>query len=80
MEPEQMAAAIKGRHTLSGLHIFDIGTGWRVFGFRKDPKGYQASVENGSGATIRAALEDLDRRLIEGPIHKARAVSEGGDG
>lgn len=67
---ESLARAIKQRWQLTGLHLFDVGESWRVFGFRKDPKGYQASVENGRGATIAAALADLDARLAEGPIHK----------
>jgi hypothetical protein len=67
---ESYAAAIIQRHGLTNLHLFTERGKWRVFGFRKDPKGYQASVENGAGQTIRDAISNLDARLIEGPIHK----------
>lgn len=69
--PELLAAEIKQRHGLTSLHIFDQGEGWRAFGFRKTAKGYNASVEHGSGTTVARALNDLDERLNEGPIHKA---------
>ena len=70
---EAVANEIRQRHNLTGLHIFNnVPDGeWRVFGFRADPKGYQASVESGRGPTIEAALAHMDARLIEGPIHKA---------
>lgn len=68
--PEPVWDDIKSRHKLTSLHIFSEPPIWRVFGFRNDPKGYQASVEQGGGATIVAALQNLDARLIEGPIHK----------
>lgn len=77
MKPEQLAAAVKETYGLNSLHIFDEGAEWRVFGFRKETKGYQASVENGRGATIADALNDLSRRLAEGPIHR-QASKEGG--
>jgi hypothetical protein len=68
--PELLTVEVIGRHKLTSLHLFIEGRRWRVFGFRKDPKGYQASVENGSGATIIDAIENLNARLVEGPIHK----------
>lgn len=68
--PELLVAEIRARHRLTSFHIFDQGGEWRVFAFRNDPRGYQASVEQGSGPNIVAALEQLDQRLIEGPIHK----------
>lgn len=71
--PEPLAAEIKERHGLTSFHIFDQEGSWRVFGFRKDTKGYQASVENGSGPNIVDALNNLDARLIEGPIHEKAA-------
>lgn len=68
MTPEELAFAIKLRHGLSSLHIFDEAGAWRVFGFRA-PGPFRASVEHGRGADICAALVNLDARLIEGPIH-----------
>lgn len=69
MTPEERAKEIANQHGLSSLHIFTDPKGWRVFGFRRDAKGYQASVEDGRGGTILAALDNLQDRLIEGPIH-----------
>lgn len=72
-KPEQRAAEIRKAHGLSSLHLFtsDIpGMEWRVFAHRKDPKGYQASVESGGGSNIAEALETLDARLKAGPIDK----------
>lgn len=71
--PESLAAEIRKRHALTNLHIFTVDDRWRVFGFRKDPKGFQASVENGDGETVVAALHDLDRRLKLGPV-RARQI------
>jgi hypothetical protein len=70
MTVEAIIAGIKQRHNLSSVHIFDDPGGWRIFGFRRGATGYQASAENGAGATIAAALAELDRRLTEGPIHR----------
>lgn len=67
---EPLCREIRERHKLTTFHIFDDANGWRVFGFRQHPKGFQASVEHGEGPKIAKALLDLDRRLIEGPIHK----------
>lgn len=67
---ETLAAKIKTKHALTTLHIFDQGGGWSVFGFRQNPKGYQASSEVGRGETIEVALQNLDARLVEGPIHR----------
>ena len=72
MSADRKAGVIMARHKLTSLHIFTADAGWRVFGFRKDAVGYEASVENGRGNTIENALAHLDRRLGEGPIHKAR--------
>lgn len=70
MSAEQVIADTKAKHGLSGLHIFEDHGVFVVFGFRRNPSGYQASVENGCGATIMAALTNLDGRLTEGPIHR----------
>lgn len=70
MTPEKYAEHVRETHRLSSFHIFDQEGKWRVFGFRRDAKGFQASVEDGEGVDILSALHDLDRRLIEGPIHK----------
>jgi hypothetical protein len=67
---EQQIADVMKRHQLSSVHIF-TGAGWRAFGFRTDPKGFEASAESGEGATIAEAISNLDARLAEGPIHKA---------
>lgn len=70
---ETLADDIRKRHDLSSLHLFtsDIpGLRWRVFAHRKDPRGYQASVESGGGDTIEKALTTLDERLTAGPIDK----------
>lgn len=75
--PEPICDEIRKRHGLTGFHIFADGDVWRVFGFRNDPRGYQASVEQGRGATIAACLKDLDDNLIAGPIAAARARAEG---
>jgi len=70
VSPEDRTIDVKRRHGLTSVHIFDAPGLWRVFGFRNDPKGYQASVESGIGDTIVGALNDLDARLTEGPIHR----------
>jgi hypothetical protein len=75
--PEVLATEIKTRHGLTGLHVFDRPEGWRVFGFRKHAQGYNESVENGNGPNIVAALNDLDARLTEGPIHAVKPQREG---
>ena len=70
---EMLASDIRQRHELSSLHLFtsDIpGLEWRVFASRKDPRGYQASVESGGGKDILTALTTLDERLTAGPIGK----------
>ena len=67
---EDMVSGIRSRHELSGIHLFQDDDGWRAFGFRKNAKGFQASAERGAGPTIAGALQNLDTRLIEGPIHK----------
>ena len=72
IEIETSTSELARRHRLTGIHIFQSGDVWRVFGFRKDPKGYQASVESGEGPTISDALTNMDERLIEGPIHRAK--------
>ena len=72
MSAEHKAGAVMARHKLTSLHIFTADAGWRAFGFRKDVAGFEASVESGQGNTIENALAHLDRRLVEGPIHKAR--------
>jgi hypothetical protein len=68
MTAEQLAADVERRCNLGRLHIFDCPGGWRVFGSRKTPQGYQASVEEGFGPTILAAIQSLDERLAMGPI------------
>ena len=64
--PEGLWSEIKERHQLTTAHIFDGPDGWRVFGFRKHPRGHNSSVENGSGPNIVDALNDLDDRLTKG--------------
>jgi|HubBroStandDraft_3_1064219.scaffolds.fasta_scaffold142490_2 hypothetical protein len=75
IEIEALSTEISQRHKLTGIHLFKSGDQWRVFGFRKDPKGYQASVERGEGATITDAIANMDQRLIDGPawLQKLRA-------
>ena len=67
---EVHANVLKKIYHLRSLHIFDEGDEWRVFGFRANAKGFNASVESGRGPSIHEALDDLDKRLKEGPIHK----------
>ena len=74
MSADRKAGVIMARHKLTSLHIFTAEVGWRVFGFRKDVQDFEASVENGRGNTIEKALAHLDRRLVEGPIHKKGAA------
>ena len=74
--PELLIAQIKKRHRLTSVHIFDRDGGWRVFGFRGDAGSFEASVEEGSGPNIAEALEDLNMRLIEGPIHADRVTDK----
>ncbi len=64
---EELAGNVKDAHDLSSLHIFDEGYIWRVFGFRRNARGFQSSVEWGRGATICDAIIDLNRRLVAGP-------------
>lgn len=66
---EQHAAAIQARHELRSLHIFTQGPHWRVFGSR-GTKAFMASVEEGRGTDIKSALDNLDARLIDGPLNR----------
>ena len=66
MNAEQLAADVEPRFNLGRLHIFDYPDGGRVFGSRKTVEGYQASVEEGCGPTILAAIQSLDERLTKG--------------
>ena len=68
--PEELATELKAKWNLSSIHIFNAEKNWRVFGFRNDAKGFQASAERGEGPSICHALANLDARLAEGPIHK----------
>ena len=70
---ENMAEAIRKRHGLSAINLWHRpidGLEWHARGFRKEPKGFEASVETGGGRTIREALISLDERLVAGPINK----------
>lgn len=67
---EVLAVEIEERHALSSFHIFKRGKMWRVFGSRQLPTGIQASVEEGRGADIVAALTNLDARLAGHQIDK----------
>lgn len=72
MTPEDIASEVKRRHRLTSLHIFsdDCWPMWRVFGSRRDAKGIHASVEEGRGDTIAAALRSLDERLTAGVFNR----------
>jgi hypothetical protein len=72
MTNEALTKRVMRHHRLTSIHLFTKPDGWRCFGFRRDAKGFDASVENGDGETIAAAIEDMDQALTEGPI-KARA-------
>lgn len=70
---EQFAAFVRQRHGLSSLHIFTSdmpGVEWRIFAARINPKGIEASVESGGGATLMDAIKSIDERLTAGPINK----------
>lgn len=71
MKIEDHAADIQRRHNIRSLHIFAQGPNWRVFGSRGDAA-FQASVEEGRGANIAAALRNLDDRLTAGPINRGQ--------
>ena len=77
--PEAAGAEVAARHRLTSLHLFTAQGVWRIFGFRKDAKGYEASVESGEGGSILEAIENLNARLIEGPIRRKPAALTGGD-
>lgn len=68
--PEPLWRAIQKRHKLTTCHIFSQGDQWRIFAFRQDPKGYQASVEQGIGDNIVDALTNLDDNFAAGPARK----------
>lgn len=67
---EDHVQRVVDRHKLSGVHIFKQSGDWQVFGYRKHARGYQASTESSTGQTISDAIDNMDARLIEGPIHK----------
>ena len=69
MTIEQLSDEIRQRHNIRSLHIFAREEGWRVFAARGDAK-FQASVEEGRGDTIHAALTNLNERLVAGPINR----------
>lgn len=66
---EVFAAEIQERHKIRSLHIFAQGLDWRVFAAR-GYMAFQASVEEGRGESIYAALDNLDKRLKAGPINR----------
>lgn len=70
---ENLAEVLIKKWDLSSLNIWaPIGDalGWHCRAFRRDPKGFEASVESGAGHTIRGALISMDERLRDGPINK----------
>lgn len=70
---ESLAETIRARHDLSSLNLWHApidGLEWHSRAFRREPQGFQASVETGGGKTIREALITLDERLTAGPIAK----------
>lgn len=68
-EIEKLAGMIQSHHSLRSLHIFTQGSNWRVFGSR-GTQAFMASVEEGRGPDIRSALNNLDARLVAGPINR----------
>lgn len=70
MEIENTIEALKVKFRLSSVHIFDdSGWGkWRVFAFRKNAKGFNASCAEGWGDNIKECLVDLADSLKIGPI------------
>ena len=69
MTPEDHAMDIQRRHDISQLRIFAEGGVWRVFAARGLKK-FMASVEEGRGIDIKAALCNLDDRIKAGPWDK----------
>lgn len=70
MTIEQQSKTIIAKWKLSTLHLFigDEYGCYRVFGFRKTARGFNASVAEGFGDTISDAIADLDDSLKIGPV------------
>ena len=65
---ELLVENIKKLWKLRSIHLFDEGKDWRVFGFRQNATGFNASVAEGFGPSIAEALKDLADSLAIGPI------------
>ena len=73
MSIEAKIEEVRVRHGLSAIHFFTQpidGLRWTAFGHRRDPRGFQASVESGGADTIEGAVDSLDARIKAGPIRK----------
>jgi hypothetical protein len=78
MDIEHAVERLRDEFGLSSVHIFDelqFGK-WRVFAFRKDPKGFQASCAEGCGNNIAECLADLWDSLRIGPVKAAEKKEE----
>ena len=70
---EKKIYELQAQYGLTTVSFFtsDIdGLRWRIFGSRRNAKGFQESVLNGAGETIDAAVESLITRAEAGPIAK----------
>jgi hypothetical protein len=73
MTLEKKIYELQGRYGLTTVSFFTSDLPfprWRVFGSRRNAKGFQESVLSGGGAIIDAALESLIERAEAGPINK----------
>lgn len=73
MTLEKKIYEMQEKYGLTTVSFFtsDIeGLRWRVFGSRRNAKGYQESVLSGGGNTIDAAIENWIARAEAGPIDK----------
>lgn len=73
MTLEKKIYELQERYGLTTVSFFtsDIeGLRWRIFGSRRNAKGFQESVLSGGGNTIDEAVESITVRAAAGPIAK----------
>ncbi|HVZ60653.1 MAG TPA: hypothetical protein VG892_07695 [Terriglobales bacterium] len=79
MTIEERSRQIKEKWKLSSIHFFfdDSYPGiYRAFVFRRNAKGFQASVTEGLGKSFLAALDDAEQNLIAGPVNAADRIAD----
>lgn len=75
MTIEQYSQELEKKWGLSKFHIFidaKFKNRYRVFAFKEEKKGFEASFAEGIGDTIMAALQDAGANMVLGPVESAK--------